>query len=163
MTSMPLPSILGNEGSEVCVANVGDGSGEPDNINTPDSAAVNHVLPEQSAGVLLPVCVGLFLSVRTPGQTVLLHGTLEQRQGLVLQVCRGHQVVEVWLEVSLVVSAGHCSDVSVTLARTEEMPQGIVTTLQHTGLVTTTLDTTDHPAHVSSPEHTGLHSPGSIA
>merc|ERR1719232_736361 len=102
MTSMPLPSILGNEGSEVCVANVGDGSGEP----------------EQSAGVLLPVCVGLFLSVRTPGQTVLLHGTLEQRQGLVLQICRGHQVVEVWLEVSLVVSTGHCSDVRVTLART---------------------------------------------
>ena len=77
------------------------------NLGTEVNFAQNFpVSPEQPSCVCLPVRVRGSLQVRLLGHAVLLHGTLQEEKGFVLQIRRGHQLVEIWLKVSLQKSVG---------------------------------------------------------
>ena len=147
MTGVPLPGRLLSEGPEVRRADVGDGRGEP----------------EEPPGDLLPVRVLLPLSVGSAGQTVLFHGALEQGEGFVLQVCGGDQLVDVGLQVGLFVSADHGGDVSVSLPRTEDVPERVVVTLHQLLLVPPAGETTDQSGQILPPEPVCLEVLGDVA
>lgn len=84
VTGVPLPHVLGYEGSEVGGAEVGDAGGEA----------------QEAAGLEVPaVRVVLLGLVRGGGEAVLLHGALQEEQLPVLEVGGAHHLEVVGHEV----------------------------------------------------------------
>ena len=164
MAGVPVPRQFGNCRSEVSGARIGDGSGEPGTTRQ-FCPKLPTLLPEQPSCVRLPVRVRGSLHIRLLGHAVLLHGTLQEEKWFVLQVRRGHQLVQIRLEVSLrkrigplglsglqkshlSVSANHSCQVVEALPWAEEVPKVVVVAINEAFLFPVAIKSAHHPGHV---------------